>query len=98
MKFSAMQNHSAKTLPGTASARASSRSDDDRVGLALLLYTVKRRGDVVRMGCQHVRDGMNAVRQNKTGTMLSIAIRPSSRDGTCASQPDEPGNTGGKVS
>ena len=48
----------------------------ERLALALLLYTVQRRGDVVRMGRQHVRDGMIAVRQNKTGTMLSIPIHP----------------------
>lgn len=48
----------------------------ERLALALLLYTVQRRGDVVRMGRQHVPDGMIAVRQNKTGTMLSIPIHP----------------------
>jgi hypothetical protein len=61
---------SARTLPGGI-RRAQVLSDDDRVGLALLLYTVKRRGDVVRTRRRHVRDGMDAVRQNKTGTMLS---------------------------
>ena len=45
----------------------------------LLLYTVQRRGDVVRMGRQHIRDGMIAARQNKTGTMLSIPIHPDLR-------------------
>jgi integrase len=51
----------------------------ERLALALLLYTVQRRGDVVRMGRQHVREGMIAVRQNKTGTMLSIPIHPDLR-------------------
>ena len=51
----------------------------ERLALALLLYTVQRRGDVVRMGRQHVRDGMIAVRQNKTGTMLSIPVHPDLR-------------------
>lgn len=51
----------------------------ERLALALLLYTVQRRGDVVRMGRQHVRDGMIAVRQSKTGTMLSIPIHPELR-------------------
>jgi integrase len=51
----------------------------ERLALALLLYTVQRRGDVVRMGRQHVRDGMIAVRQSKTGTTLSIPIHPELR-------------------
>jgi transposase len=55
------------------SARASSGSDDDQVGLALLLYTVKRRGDVVRMRRRHVRGGMDAVRPIPSGVRVSIA-------------------------
>jgi integrase len=45
-----------------------------RLALALLLYTAQRRGDVVGMGRQHIRNGMIAVRQQKTGTMLQIPI------------------------
>lgn len=45
-----------------------------RLALALLLYTAQRRGDVVRMGRQHVRDGMIAVRQQKTGATLQVPI------------------------
>lgn len=51
----------------------------ERLALALLLFTVQRRGDVIRMGRQHVRDGMISVRQNKTGTTLSIPIHPDLR-------------------
>jgi integrase len=47
-----------------------------RLALALLLYTAQRRGDVVGMGRQHIRNGMIAVRQQKTGTMLQIPIHP----------------------
>lgn len=47
-----------------------------RLALALLLYTAQRRGDVVRMGPQHVRFGMIAVRQEKTGASLEIPIHP----------------------
>jgi integrase len=47
-----------------------------RLALALLLYTAQRRGDVVGMGRQHVRNGMIAVRQQKTGAMLQIPIHP----------------------
>lgn len=45
-----------------------------RLALALLLYTAQRRSDVVRMGRQHVRDGWLKVRQQKTGTEISIPI------------------------
>ena len=47
-----------------------------RLAFALLLYTGQRRSDVVRMGCQHVRDGGLTVRQQKTGTKLSIPVHP----------------------
>jgi integrase len=47
-----------------------------RVALGLLLYTAQRRGDVVRMGRQHIRNGALHVRQNKTGTTLEIPLRP----------------------
>ena len=43
-----------------------------RLALALLLYTAQRRGDVVRMGRQHLRDGVITVRQQKTGAELEI--------------------------
>ena len=47
-----------------------------RLALALLLYTAQRRGDVIRMGRQHVRDGVLHVRQDKTGATLAIPIHP----------------------
>jgi integrase len=49
---------------------------DTRAGLALalLLYTAQRRGDVVRMGWQHITGDLIAVRQEKTGTPLMIPI------------------------
>jgi len=47
-----------------------------RLALALLLYTAQRRSDVVRMGRQHVRGGLIAVRQQKTGSYLDIPIHP----------------------
>jgi integrase len=45
-----------------------------RLALALLLYTSQRRGDVLRMGRQHIRDGVITVRQDKTGTTLMIPV------------------------
>jgi integrase len=48
-----------------------------RLALALLLYTGQRRSDVVRMGRQHVRDGVLQVRQIKTGAELQIPVHAS---------------------
>ncbi len=45
-----------------------------RMALALLLYTGQRRGDAIRIGRQHIRDGMIHVRQQKTGIELAIPI------------------------
>jgi integrase len=45
-----------------------------RLALALLLYTAQRRGDVLRMGRQHIRDGVLTVRQDKTGAVLAIPV------------------------
>lgn len=45
-----------------------------RLALALLLHTGQRRSDVVRMGRQHIRDGVIQVRQMKTGAELAIPV------------------------
>ena len=50
-----------------------------RLGFALGLYTVQRLGDVIRMGRQHIHDGELMVRQNKTGTSLSLPVVPELR-------------------
>src|SRR6516162_8527665 len=47
-----------------------------RLALALLLYTGQRRGDVIRMGAQHIRNGALHVKQEKTGTELIIPVHP----------------------
>jgi integrase len=47
-----------------------------RLALELLLNTVQRRGDVIRMGRQHIRNGVLTVRQNKTGVELKIPVHP----------------------
>ena len=47
-----------------------------RLAFTLLLYTAQRRGDVVRMGRQHIHDGLLSVRQSKTGAMLKIPVHP----------------------
>ena len=45
-----------------------------RLALALLLYTGQRRSDVVKMGRQHIRNGVLKLKQQKTGTALTIPI------------------------
>jgi integrase len=47
-----------------------------RLALALLLYTGQRRSDAVRMGRQHIRDGVLTVKQQKTGKPLAIPVHP----------------------
>jgi integrase len=47
-----------------------------RLALALGLYTAQRRGDVVRMGRQHIRAGELVVRQGKTNAALVIPVLP----------------------
>ena len=47
-----------------------------RLAFALGLYTAQRRGDVVHIGRQHIRDGVLGVRQRKTGASLSIPVHP----------------------
>jgi integrase len=47
-----------------------------RLGLELLLNTAQRRGDAVRMGPQHIRNGKLHVRQQKTGVSLTLDIVP----------------------
>jgi integrase len=45
-----------------------------RVWLDVLLYTGLRRGDAVRLGRQHVRDGTAIIKTEKTGTVVTIPI------------------------
>jgi integrase len=47
-----------------------------RLALALLLYTAQRRGDVIKFGRQHIRDGCIHLRQAKTGKALAIPVHP----------------------
>jgi integrase len=47
-----------------------------RLAFSLLLNTAQRRGDVIRMGWQHVHDDAIAVRQEKTDTPLLLPIHP----------------------
>jgi integrase len=47
-----------------------------RVWLDVLAYTGLRRGDAVRFGRQHVRNGVGAIKTEKTGTEVTLRILP----------------------
>ncbi len=47
-----------------------------RVWLDVLLYTGLRRGDAVRFGRQHIRDGIGTIKTEKTGTEVTLPILP----------------------
>lgn len=46
----------------------------ERVWLDVLLYTGLRRGDAVRLGRQHVRDGVAQMRTEKSGGGITVTI------------------------
>lgn len=48
----------------------------ERVWLDVLLYSGLRRGDAVRYGRQHVRDGIGALKTEKTGELVTLPILP----------------------
>jgi integrase len=45
-----------------------------RVWLDVLLYTGLRRGDAVRFGRQHVRDGVGTIKTEKSGFTLAVTL------------------------
>lgn len=51
-----------------------------RVWIAVLLYTGLRRGDAVRIGKQHVRDGVATIKTQKTNTEVHIPLLPPLRE------------------
>jgi integrase len=51
-----------------------------RLAFGLLLFTGQRRGDVIRIGRQHVRDGVLHVKQRKTGAEVAVPIHPDLRE------------------
>jgi integrase len=48
----------------------------ERLALTILLYTGLRRGDAVRLGRQHIKDGIITLRAGKTGTQIIIPVLP----------------------
>lgn len=47
-----------------------------RLAMELGLNTMQRRGDLVRMGRQHINAGALTIRQEKTGTTVDIPVLP----------------------
>jgi len=47
-----------------------------RLALALGLFSAQRRSDIVKLGRQHIKDGLLTLRQQKTGTVLAIPVHP----------------------
>lgn len=45
-----------------------------RLALEILINTIQRRGDIVRMGIQHIRAGTLSIVQEKTGTLVEIPV------------------------
>jgi integrase len=45
-----------------------------RVWLDVLLYTGLRRGDAVRFGRQHIRDGIGTIKTEKSGFTLTVTL------------------------
>lgn len=45
-----------------------------RVWLDLILYTGLRRGDAVRLGRQHVRDGIATIKTEKSGETIAVTL------------------------
>ncbi len=52
------------------------RGTRERLAFDLLLYTGLRRGDAVRLGRPHVRNGIATIRTEKTGEIVTIPILP----------------------
>lgn len=48
----------------------------ERLAFGILLYTGLRRGDAAMLGRQHIRNGIIAVRAEKTGTQIIIPVLP----------------------
>jgi integrase len=47
-----------------------------RLAIELLYGTIQRRGDVVKLGRQHVQNGILSLRQQKTGVDIDIPVLP----------------------
>ena len=59
----------------------------ERLALAILLYTGLRRGDAVRLGRQHVADGLIKIRTEKCDVQIIIPILPELAEIIAAARP-----------
>jgi integrase len=48
----------------------------ERLAFALLVHTGQRRSDILRMGRQHIHDGVLTIKQQKTGEEVFIPVHP----------------------
>jgi integrase len=62
------------------SSLATGRASRSWFALGIVWRTAQRRGDVIRMGRQHIRDGILYVKQRKTGAELEIPVHPDLRE------------------
>jgi integrase len=46
----------------------------ERLAMAVMLYTGVRRGDAVRIGRQHIKDGVISLKTEKTGTWIYLPV------------------------
>lgn len=60
-----------------------------RTALELILHTGLRRADAVKVGRQHVRDGVLRIRQSKTGNEVAIPIHATLREALDAAPKSE---------
>jgi integrase len=58
-----------------------------RLAIELALNTMQRRGDLVRMGRQHLQAGLLAIRQEKTGQQSRSRCCPSCKPSSTCSPP-----------
>jgi integrase len=56
----------------------------ERLAFDVLLYTGLRRGDAVRLGRQHVKDGVATIRTEKTGAEVTLPMAPPLLDSIAA--------------
>ncbi len=57
----------------------------ERLALDVLIYTGLRRGDAVRLGLQHVRDGWFKIKTEKTGREVEAPVLPALAESIAAS-------------
>lgn len=92
-----------KVAPGERSTGFHTWSEDDiaafrahwalgtkqRLAMELMLWTDQRKVDAIHLGRQHIRNGKFAIRQSKTGKLLTLPIAPPLADAITAMPPSD---------